>query len=78
MSFTGDFTRVWSDACLADVGRVLPLNYLTFDDETGCGEVGYRVEFGDDPIELVDGDTVRIYVVSYKYGEIKNDRRNRN
>lgn len=78
MTFSSSFHTVWTCACLQEVGRVLPINYLCFDQDKGEGEIGFHVADTDPPIELLDGYTVRGYVIGYKYKEIKNELRNAN
>ena len=58
---------MWDVECRGLFGHTLPMNFLSYDHETDLGEIGYLVPDDDDPLVTVDGETLRMFTVSYIY-----------
>ena len=61
------FANLWDVECRNLFGHTIPMNFLSYDHETDLGEIGHLVPDGDDPLVTVDGETLRVFTVSYIY-----------
>lgn len=69
------FRDIWMVESYNLFGTVLPMNYLRFNSDTHLGEIGHKVPDGAAPLKTTDGETIRIFTVSYMYmGVLDNDK----
>lgn len=77
-NYSSGFVRAWDAFCLSAAGKLLPINYVSFDEETGTGDVGYDADVGGHAVRLRDGDIVRQLALSYDMESLKDDPTNFN
>ncbi len=60
----------WEQTCAKRLGKVLDLNMLDFDEESGLLSIGYRVPDGSPPLITRDGVATRIIAIDCSYKEL--------